>query len=195
LIDTYLKKDIERKQMRQMEIDLTRREALLAGMGTAVFGNIPFTVKPANAASSAALPANRIASLRAYGDILVPGASNAGITEFVSAMLASDDPLLFYKYLDFPLAPAAFYTSGLVALDDLSIRRKKRPYAGLGRDDMKAIAGALLDPDLDGWSGPPPFLFYLAVKNDAIDVVYGSVAAYDRLNIPYMPHILPPTTW
>jgi hypothetical protein len=181
--------------MRETAIELTRREALLAGMGTAVLGGMTFNAGPANAVSPASLPANRVASLRAYADILVPGSGKAGVTEFVSAMLASDDPMLFYKYLDFPLPPAAFYTAGLAALDDLSMQRKQRPYSGLSRGDMKAIAEAVLDPNLKGWTGPPPFLFYLAVKNDAIDVVYGSVAAYDRLNIPYMPHILPPATW
>jgi hypothetical protein len=181
--------------MRGTAIDLTRRHALLAGMGAAVFGSIPFQIAPANATSTASLPADRVASLRAYADILVPGAAKAGIAEFVSAMLASDDPMLFYKYLDFPLPPAAFYTAGLTALDDLSMRRKARPYSGLVPGDMKAIAVALLDPNLEGWTGPPPFLFYLAVKNDAVDVVYGSEAAYDGLNIPYMAHILPPSAW
>lgn len=176
-------------------IDLTRRQALLAGLGTAFFSAVGLDAGLADAATPASLPANLVASLHAYADTLVPGAGGAGITRFVSAMLASDDPMLFYKYLDVPLPPASFYAAGLAALDELSIRQKKRPYAGLSRGDMKAVAGAVLDPELEGWTGPPPFLFYLTVKNDAIDVVYGTEAAYDRLNIPYMAHILPPTTW
>ncbi len=114
----------------------------------------------------------RACTLTPTPSYLAPG--EAGITRFVSAMLASDDPMLFYKYLDVPLPPASFYAAGLAALDELSIRQKKRPYAGLSRGDMKAVAGAVLDPELEGWTGPPPFLFYLTVKNDAIDVVYGA---------------------
>lgn len=181
--------------MRGTALDVTRRDALLAGVSSTVLAMMPFNVELANAISPAALLADRLASLRAYADILVPGAGTAGIDRFVSAMLASDDPMLLYKYLDFPMPPAVFYAAGLAALDELSMRRKARPYSGLGRGDMKSIAAALLDPGLEGWTGPPPFLFYLAVKNDAIDVVYGSEAAYDRLKIPYMAHIVPPSAW
>lgn len=181
--------------MRGTAIDLTRRQALLAGISASVFSRMPFGISSADAATASSLPANRLATLRAYADTLVPGSASAGITDFVSAMLASDDPMLFYNHLDFPLPPMSFYTAGLAALDDLSILHKKRSYSTLSVSDMKEIAGTLLDPNLQGWTGPPPFLFYLTVKNDAIDVVYGTVAAYDRLNIPYMPHILPPSIW
>jgi len=30
------------------------------------------------------------------------------------------------------------------------------------------------------------------VRSDAVDVVYGTVEGFERLGVPYMPHILPP---
>lgn len=181
--------------MRGLTIDLSRRHALIAGIGAAAFGATLFDGRCANAARPAPLPANALITLRTYADILVPGAGAAGVADFVSAMLASDDPMHFYKYLDVPLAPAAFYTVGLTALDRLAMRHKKRRFPYLGRDDMKAIAGMVLDPKVEGWDGPPAFLFYFTVRNDALDVTYGSPAAYDRLGIPYMAHLLPPSAW
>jgi hypothetical protein len=33
------------------------------------------------------------------------------------------------------------------------------------------------------------------LRNDAIDVVYGTVEGFARLSVPYMPHILPQRSW
>jgi hypothetical protein len=170
----------------------TRREALLLGMGALLAGGTQF---PSNALAEGALSSEAVATLRAYADVLVPGAANAGVTDFVAAMLASDDHMLFYKYMDFPLPPLKFYAAGLAALNEFSLKQKQRPYSALEQADMKALAGALLDPAVSGWGGPPAFLFYFCVRNDALDVVYGPAAAYERLNIPYMAHIIPPTNW
>jgi hypothetical protein len=33
------------------------------------------------------------------------------------------------------------------------------------------------------------------MRNDGVDVVYGSVEGFKNLDIPYMPHIMPKATW
>jgi hypothetical protein len=39
-----------------------------------------------------------------------------------------------------------------------------------------------------------PFV-YGTLRNDAIDVAYGTVEGFARLGVPYMPHILPERSW
>jgi hypothetical protein len=43
--------------------------------------------------------------------------------------------------------------------------------------------------------GFPIFLFFMCLRSDAVDVVYGTPAGFEKLNIPYMQHILPPEGW
>jgi hypothetical protein len=35
----------------------------------------------------------------------------------------------------------------------------------------------------------------MVVRSDAVDVVYGTMDGYARLDIPYMAHIAPTTRW
>ena len=39
-----------------------------------------------------------------------------------------------------------------------------------------------------------PF-FYFVLRNDAVDVVYGTKAGVESLDIPYMAHVEPPSRW
>ncbi len=48
---------------------------------------------------------------------------------------------------------------------------------------------------LEGWQGPAQSFVYGMLRNDAVDVVYGTVEGFARLGIPYMPHILPQRSW
>ena len=32
-------------------------------------------------------------------------------------------------------------------------------------------------------------------RSDAVDVVYGTPEGFAKLGVPYMPHIMPPTSW
>ena len=47
----------------------------------------------------------------------------------------------------------------------------------------------------EGWSGPPSPFFYFVSRGDAVDVTYGTVEGFERLGIPYMPHIVPIKRW
>jgi len=33
------------------------------------------------------------------------------------------------------------------------------------------------------------------VRNDAVDVVYGTQSGFEQLGVPYMAHIAPPSRW
>jgi len=48
---------------------------------------------------------------------------------------------------------------------------------------------------IDGWQGPAGGLVYTVLRNDAVDVVYGTMEGYAALGIPYMPHIAPTKRW
>ena len=45
------------------------------------------------------------------------------------------------------------------------------------------------------WKGPPQGQIYGIFRDDAVDVVYGTVEGFERLGVPYMPHVLPTARW
>jgi hypothetical protein len=49
---------------------------------------------------------------------------------------------------------------------------------------------------LPDWKGPRPGgAVYGTFRADCVDVVYCTVEGFERLNVPYMPHILPTARW
>jgi hypothetical protein len=38
-------------------------------------------------------------------------------------------------------------------------------------------------------------LFWFVLRSDAVDVVYGTKEGVERLGLPYMAHIEPPSRW
>lgn len=143
------------------------------------------------------LTAAEAALLEAFGEALVPGARGAGIAHYVDANLArpADASLLTLRYLDVAAPHDAFYKAGLAALDEAAVRTLGKPFAAASAAEAKPLIAALLPAAVSGWSGPPSPLFYLAVRSDAADLVYGTRAAFERMDIPYMAHIEPPADW
>ncbi len=144
------------------------------------------------------LTTEQSALLEIVGEVLLPGARDAGIAAFVDAQLAKQDAqdrLLIVKYFDWPGELKDFYTQGLAALDKASQAANGTPFAKATPEQQTALMGTFLGGKVAGWDGPPAPLFYLAVRGDAIDVVYGDVAGFQRLGIPYMPHIVPEERW
>ena len=45
------------------------------------------------------------------------------------------------------------------------------------------------------WTTPTPNLFYFVSRSDAVDVVYGTIKGFHKLDIPYLAHIRPSTPW
>ncbi|MBM3594861.1 MAG: gluconate 2-dehydrogenase subunit 3 family protein [Alphaproteobacteria bacterium] len=143
------------------------------------------------------LTSEEASSLEAFGEVLVPGAREAGVAHYVDANLSRSigDSLLTVRYLDVLPPHDVFYKDGLRALDAAASELAGRPFAALTAAEARPLVAALLPAKVAGWTGPPSPLFYLAVRSDAADLVYGTRAAFERMNIPYMAHIEPPTDW
>jgi hypothetical protein len=143
------------------------------------------------------LTAAERAALEAVGEVLVPGARAAGLAEYVDQQLAADfgDCLLAARVLDVAPPLAAFYHAALASIDGAARHVYGQAFAALSEADRTALVKTMARHDPDGWHGAPaPFVFYL-LRSDAIDVYYGTVEAYERLGVPYMPHIVPQKAW
>lgn len=162
-------------------------------LGVATAGRFALASPPSAAAERrklSFLEERQATLLGRFGDTLIPGAATAGLVAYVDYFLArpASESVLSVRYL--PVAPpyGEFYRGGLAALDALG-------FADLDETAAAALARRLLNNDRPGWHGPPPRLFALAVRNDAVDVTYGTPDGFDRLDIPYLPHIFPGTPW
>lgn len=178
---------------------LSRREFLQRGG----LGLLSFTIAgqavlatPAQAREAGAafgfLTAAEAVDLELLGEAFVPGSRAAGLAHYVDHQLAGSpaDCMLMAKYVGVapPLAP--FYRAALAAV-----------HAALANGDgdppsrARALAAALGQGAVDGWSGPPAGLVGFVLRTDAIDVVYGTPEGFAALGVPYMAHIAPPTPW
>jgi hypothetical protein len=182
--------------------DVTRRE-LLGRMGS---GLMALTVSPAwgeitpAEARAKAAPFNNLTgaegnALEALGDVLLPGARDAGIAHYVDDQLGRPDSLLFLKYMEYPASQREFYRGGLASLDRLCQVRHGCSFVNASGEQRVALVTEIAQKNPEGWTGPPAPLFYFVVRNDAVDVYYGTEEGFKRLQIPYMPHLPPPANW
>ena len=143
------------------------------------------------------LSPGEVNTLEAFGDVLLPGSAALGFAHFIDHQLNAtpQDQLLMIKYLgvDAPYSP--FYSGGLAALNSAAISKFGTGFAELKQQQGAELVGQIAQADPDGWSGPPAPFFYFVVRNDALDVVYGTKAGFERLDIPYRAHIEPPSRW
>jgi hypothetical protein len=138
-----------------------------------------------------------VSTLDALGEILLPGSATAGLSHFIDHQLGAspNDQLLMIKYLGVPAPFAPFYQGGLAALEAFSQAQKSRAFADLSQAEQTELVGQFAQVNPDGWQGPPGSFFYFVLRNDAIDVVYGTKDGIESLGIPYMAHIEPPSRW
>jgi len=143
------------------------------------------------------LTATEVSTLDALGDILLPGSAAAGLSHFIDHQLGSttEDQLLMIRYLGVPPPFTAFYQGGLATLDEYSRSQANGSFAGLPQEEQTNLVGQFAQENPDGWQGPPGPFFYFVVRNDAVDVVYGTKDGVESLDIPYMAHIEPPSRW
>lgn len=136
-------------------------------------------------------------TLDRLAEALLPGARDAGFTEFIDAQIsgAPGDFLGVLKYMDWPPPYAAFYRDGAAALDALARARHDAPFARLDDPGAAALIRDISGAQPEGWSGPPAPLFYFVARSDAIDVYYGTEEGFARLGVPYIPHIAPERPW
>lgn len=135
-------------------------------------------------------------TLERLGEALLPGSASAGLVHFIDHQLGvpPNDCLLIAKYFQVPLPYRAFYAGGAAAAEKLARERYGRSLVALDDAAADALAGAMSVPGtrVEGFDA---FLFYLCLRSDAVDVVYGTPQGFAKLGIPYMEHILPPEGW
>lgn len=143
------------------------------------------------------LSADEARVLARFCDVLLPGAAQEGAVHFIDNQISGDpaDCLSILRYMDWPPPYADFYKAGAAALDALSRARFDAAFADLDEDSAKAMTTEISAGQPEGWSGPPAPLFYFVLRSDAVDVVYGTMAGFEKLSVPYLAHIEPESKW
>lgn len=143
------------------------------------------------------LDKNQVQTLEALAEVLLPGSAKRGIAHFIDSQLAGPpaDSLLMIKYLGSNPPFTGFYTTGFAALNAAAQHKHSLQFSELSQPDAHALVTSMSKGDIAGWNGPPPAFFFFVVRNDAVDVVYGTVEGFEDLGVPYMPHIEPPSRW
>lgn len=134
--------------------------------------------------------------LEVLADSILPGATVAGVAHFVDHQLGvePDDCLLIAKYFPVPQPFLSFYRQGLEAVDTLARRDFKKNLLAMSKAERHQFVGKIGQPEtkIDGFDVS---LFYICLRSDAVDVVYGTPKGFKKLNVPYMAHIMPPEDW
>ena len=185
------------------EVVKARRNFLKTAGSTFCFSvaGVSLQLTPAQArqqsASLSVLSKAQAATLEVLADAIVPGAKIHGIAHFIDSQLAatSADSLLMLKYLGVATPHVSFYTSSLDSLEMAAKSLHQKPIARLNEVQLESLVEAVSDGKLDGWQGPPANFFYFVLRADAIDVVYGTERGFKAIDVPYMAHIKPTTTW
>ena len=175
----------------------------------AALGALAFTVGGAQvlltprAARAQAVPfrtltAGEVETLEAVGETIVPTARQAGIAHFVDQQLSipAEEALLEARILNIRPPYANFYRAALGAVERASqARNGGRRFAQLNATEGHDFVDAMRQNKIEGWQGPGGGFVYTIIRNDALDVVYGTMEAYAALGVPYMAHIVPTKKW
>ncbi|MBS0614437.1 MAG: gluconate 2-dehydrogenase subunit 3 family protein [Proteobacteria bacterium] len=184
----------------------TRREFLKAGAGGATL-TLAFSVgggllllTPAEARVRhvpwSSLTVSEAELLQQLAEALAPGAAEAGVGHFVDQQLGvdPDDCMLIAKYFQVLPPYLAFYRSGLAAVSALAGQSFGKGVDQLDAAELNELIGQLARPGTRVGSIDVS-MFYLCLRSDAVDVVYGTPKGFERLGVPYMAHIMPPERW
>jgi hypothetical protein len=174
-----------------------------AGLGVLVFTvagiEVLLTAKQARAQGVPfrVLEPREVATLEALGETLAIGARQDGIAHFVDQQLTVPPAhaLLSLRVTEVRPPFVNFYRAALGGIDHASRAVHQRGFAELTAAEQDDFVDRLRQGKLESWQGPPQAFVYGTLRNDAVDVVYGTVEGFARLGIPYMPHILPQRSW
>lgn len=160
--------------------------AMLLTPREAYAGDIPFSV----------LNREEVDTLEAICEHLLSGARENGVAHFVDSQLSLDpaDSMLFIKCFELEQPFPDFYRSALAEISRVSETVYGKSIVELDQAGAVSLIESLRDGNVPGWTGPPP-LVYHALRNDAVDVVYGTMEGFADLGIPYLAHIEPPEAW
>jgi hypothetical protein len=179
------------------------RRAFMQGAGALVFvvGGTAVLLTPGEARAQGVplrtLKPDEAETIEALGETLVPDARKAGIANFIDQQISvpAEEALLEARILNVRPPYANFYRAALGAIDRASTARGGKPFAQLDAAAQHEFIDLMRQNKIDGWQGPAGPFVYLVLRSDAIDVVYGTMAGYESLGIPYMPHIAPTKRW
>ena len=159
-----------------------KREALgrRALLGAALGGLLALRVRTRSAVAQGGpetLRADELQALVRWYEAIVPGASQAGVADFVQEQLRADPPgmsLLQVRHLGWPPPFVTFYREGLAALSAVSQERAGVSFAELPGRDLARLVDDAARTRIEGWPDSLPLgLWYSGTRADAVDVVYG----------------------
>jgi hypothetical protein len=174
-----------------------------AGLGALAFtvGGAQVLLTPAQARAQGAalrtLKPDEAETIEAVGETLVPDARKAGIANFIDQQISvpAEEALLEARILNVRPPYANFYRAAIAAINRASEARGGKRFAQLDAAAQHEFIDQMRQNKIDGWQGPPGPFVYTLLRADAVDVVYGTVAGYDALGVPYQPHIAPTKRW
>jgi gluconate 2-dehydrogenase subunit 3-like protein len=136
-------------------------------------------------------------TIEAVGETLVPGAREAGVANFLDHQISipAEEALLEARILNVKPPYANFYLAAIGAINGASDKRTGKRFAQLDAAAQHDFIDLMRQNKLEGWQGPGGPFVYLVLRSDAVDVVYGTMAGYKSLDIPYMAHIEPTKRW
>lgn len=189
--------------MKHTLLDLTPRRNVLKGgaLGALAFliGGKTLMLTPSEALAQGVplrtLKADEAETLGAMGDALVPGARAAGIVQFIDQQISipPEEALLQARIMSVRPPYANLYRNIAGAIEkNVGTRHAGKRFAALSAQEATAFINDMRQNKIADWQGPPGGGFvYAVMRADSVDVFYNTIAGYEALGVPYMPHILP----
>ena len=144
------------------------------------------------------LTADEAVTLEAMGEALVPGAKDAGVSNFVDQQISipAEEALLEARIMNVRPPYANFYRAALGAIEGVSqAKYAGRGFARLSDAERRDFIDLMRQNKLENWKGPDAGFVYFLLRSDAVDVVYGTMDGYAHLGVPYRPLIAPTRSW
>jgi hypothetical protein len=142
---------------------------------------------------------DQAALISLLGEAIAPGAKAAGLPHYIDHQLSTkfSDNFLIIRYLGVNPPFDGFYRASLTAFENAVKQKYDKKPADLSDHEMADFITIMMQKNPEGWdsAAPPAPFFYFVLRSDAIDVTYGTMDAFDRLDIPYMAHIEPAHPW
>jgi hypothetical protein len=143
------------------------------------------------------LSAAEAKSLEAGSETLVPGARDAGIANFIDQQCSvpPHEALLTLRIANARPPFVNFYRAALTEIDRQCTSQHGKSFAEMSAAEQREFINDMRQNKHAEWKGPPQGQIYGIFRDDAVDVVYGTVEGFERLGVPYMPHVLPTARW
>ena len=181
---------------------MDRRQLLKVGGASLAVAATPLSLFDPRMARAKGLPfkvlsLDEVGEVEALSDALVPGARAAGVSHYIDHELASTSPRLLLRFAQLRGSMAPYYHSALAVFAASLKAQGHGTFSSLAPEAQHNVIEALRTGAIKPWDSgtvPAPVLYGM-MRNDGVDVVYGSPDGFKALEIPYMPHIMPKTTW